>query len=577
MVTGVVPGVDAAPAPGLEGVSPGLTYYVGSTAAGSPLAGAPTEAGTYTVVADFPGSTDYTAATAEATFAIAQAAPSVAWSPPGSIVYGTALGPAQLDATASVPGDFAYDPAAGAVLNAGVDTLAVTFTPTDATDYTTAEASATITVTPATPAITWNPPASITYGTPLGQSQLDATANVPGTFNYDPVAGTVLGAGTHTLSVTFTPNDTTDDSKAAASTSLAVSRAAPLVGATDAGGVYNGSPFAAVATVSGIGGAPGTSLEGVSPTLTYSAGTTATGEPIIGPPSAVGTYTAVASFPGSADYASAASPPVTFEITAPPVTVMLESSAGSTVFGQPFTLTVTVFLGSPGAGVATGTISFLDGTETLASVPVDGSGRAILTLSSLGLGDHTIAAVYDGGASATGVRSVDVSESVGPAGTQVVLVPHAVRKGKKIVSLSLTAEVEPLAPSGGVPTGTVSFRVKKKSLATTSLSGGQAMLPVKPGSVLNKSLSIIYSGGDGFEPSSLATPKLTSRSLATVPHPLLVNGRSHPAIARPLATDPLVPAGATRRRAGRLLPGIHMGPDRPHAPPTGGSWPGNVN
>ena len=43
------------------------------------------------------------------------------------------------------------------------------------------------------------------YGTGLDATQLNATASVPGTFDYSPDVGTVLGAGSHTLGVTFTP------------------------------------------------------------------------------------------------------------------------------------------------------------------------------------------------------------------------------------------------------------------------------------------------------------------------------------------------------------------------------------
>lgn len=53
-----------------------------------------------------------------------------------------------------------------------------------------------------------------TYGTiftttPLSSAQLNATAVTPGTFVYTPAQGTFLSAGTQTLSVTFTPLDTT--------------------------------------------------------------------------------------------------------------------------------------------------------------------------------------------------------------------------------------------------------------------------------------------------------------------------------------------------------------------------------
>ncbi len=87
---------------------------------------------------------------------------------------------------------------------------------------------------------------------------------------------------------------------------------AAAVTVTDASGTYNGSPFPATATVTGSSGIPSSSLEGVTPTLTYYAGSTAAGTPLAGAPSAVGTYTVVANFPGSTDYDSADSSPVTF-------------------------------------------------------------------------------------------------------------------------------------------------------------------------------------------------------------------------------------------------------------------------
>jgi N-acetylneuraminic acid mutarotase len=73
----------------------------------------------------------------------------------------------------------------------------------------------------ATPIITWNP-ADIACNTPLGVSQLNARANVPGTFVYTPAAGTILQAGSQTLTVNFTPNDTSNWNSTSRTVSISV-------------------------------------------------------------------------------------------------------------------------------------------------------------------------------------------------------------------------------------------------------------------------------------------------------------------------------------------------------------------
>ncbi len=144
------------------------------------------------------------------------------WANPADIVYGTTLGAAQLDATASVPGTFTYSPPAGTLLHAGKNqSLSVTFTPTGTTDYTTATVS--INVSQATPTIAWANPANIVSGTILGPVQLDATASVPGILTYSPPDGKILAMGNNqTLSVSFTPTDTTDYTDATASVNINV-------------------------------------------------------------------------------------------------------------------------------------------------------------------------------------------------------------------------------------------------------------------------------------------------------------------------------------------------------------------
>ncbi len=58
------------------------------------------------------------------------------------------------------------------------------------------------------PIITWPNPADIVFGTLLGNEQLNASANAPGSFVYTPVAGTMLNEGANQdLKVDFTPAD----------------------------------------------------------------------------------------------------------------------------------------------------------------------------------------------------------------------------------------------------------------------------------------------------------------------------------------------------------------------------------
>jgi hypothetical protein len=85
---------------------------------------------------------------------IFQQPPVIVWPMPAPIVYGTALSGKQLDATSPLPGSFSYSPAAGTVPAVGQQTLKVTFTPTDTTDYTTSIATVTLTVVPGTPVVT---------------------------------------------------------------------------------------------------------------------------------------------------------------------------------------------------------------------------------------------------------------------------------------------------------------------------------------------------------------------------------------------------------------------------------------
>ncbi len=195
---------------------------------------------------------NYTNATANVSITVGKATPTIGWSTPANITYGTALSATQLNATAThggpgVPGTFVYTPAAGTVLPAGAgQNLSVTFTPTDPSNYTTATGNVSITVVKATPVVTWNAPANITYGTALSATQLNATATVPGAFVYTPAAGTILSAGAgQSLSVNFTPTDTANYNSASGGTTITVVKATPVVTWSNPAGITYGTALSA--------------------------------------------------------------------------------------------------------------------------------------------------------------------------------------------------------------------------------------------------------------------------------------------------------------------------------------------
>lgn len=136
--------------------------------------------------------------------------PVISWTNPSDISFGTLLSTTQLNATADVAGTFVYTPAIGTKLNAGTNQdLKVDFTPTDAATYNPVSKTVKINVNAKKdPVISWTNPSDISFGTLLSATQLNATADVAGTFVYTPAIGAKLNVGTNQdLKVDFTPTD----------------------------------------------------------------------------------------------------------------------------------------------------------------------------------------------------------------------------------------------------------------------------------------------------------------------------------------------------------------------------------
>jgi len=158
----------------------------------------PAEAsGLVNVVLTTPGGT----VTSTGAFTYQQTLPSIIWSNPSAITYGTALSSTQLDATASVPGTFVYTPSYGTVLGVGANqSLSVTFSPTDTVDYSSATDSVSLAVNTASLTITANSQ-QMTAGSPVPT----LTARYAGFVNGDTVASLTTPAVLSTTATSSSP------------------------------------------------------------------------------------------------------------------------------------------------------------------------------------------------------------------------------------------------------------------------------------------------------------------------------------------------------------------------------------
>jgi Flp pilus assembly CpaE family ATPase len=197
----------------------------------SPATGEVLAAGNHTLSVVFipEDSANYDEAQATTSLDVIKLTPVVTWTNPEPITYGTPLDVTQLCATVPVPGTFDYSHELGEMVNAGKHVLSVRFIPSDSANYSTVQAAVSLEVLKATPTIEWQIPDSMQCGSPLDSAQLCATASIPGTFNYSPMPGELLAAGTHMLSVTFSPTDSVNFGTTHATVPLTINRGSVTV------------------------------------------------------------------------------------------------------------------------------------------------------------------------------------------------------------------------------------------------------------------------------------------------------------------------------------------------------------
>jgi Bacterial Ig-like domain (group 3)/FG-GAP-like repeat len=232
----------------------------------------------------------------------------------------------------------------------------------------------------------------------------------------------------------------------------------------------------------------------------------------------VGSNQLSAAYTGDANYLKHT---VTFmqQVNKAGTTTGLTTTAGQSAPNQSVTLTATVT--SNTTGVPTGTVTFMDGTVTLSTVAVNGSGVASLSIA-LPLGANSVTAVYNGDANFNTSTSGSVSDLVQKAATTVNLsAPNAANLNQ---SVTFTATVA--AGALGTPTGTVTFMdggtTQIGSVSSLS-SAGVATLSTSTLTAGTHNITAVYSGDNNYnsttssaEPVVVTAPGFSLSSTGTL-------------------------------------------------------------
>jgi MYXO-CTERM domain-containing protein len=192
-------------------------------------------------------------------------------------------------------------------------------------------------------------------------------------------------------------------------------------------------------------------------------------------------------------------------VTSSAIGLSWSPSGGSSAFGQSVTFTVHS-VGNMGGPVPTGTITIKDGSTVLTPTPltIDGSGNVTFTTSTLGVGGHSLSAVYSGDATYPARTSYNL-QTVNKANSATATVTSSANPQVFGGPLTLSTTVTAVAPGAGTPTGTVTFLDGATSIGTATLTGGAASLTLAtPLAVGSHSITASYGGSGNFNTSTSA-------------------------------------------------------------------------
>ncbi len=181
-------------------------------------------------------------------------------------------------------------------------------------------------------------------------------------------------------------------------------------------------------------------------------------------------------------------------------------SVPNTAVSTNATITANVAPGPGNTGSPTGTVTFLDGSTRLGSVPLV-SGSASLDAIFADAGIHAITAQYSGDRIFLPRSERIPLQVTGIATTSTLIAPADATPGSTII---LTANIN---SDGGIPTGQVAFLDGTTNLGTSPLNGsGVAVLRISILAPGTHSLTAAYSGDEKFDVSTSSVVTLNIAS-----------------------------------------------------------------
>jgi hypothetical protein len=186
----------------------------------------------------------------------------------------------------------------------------------------------------------------------------------------------------------------------------------------------------------------------------------------------------------------------------------LSPSATNATYGTSITLTATVAptdsSALESAGVATGTVTFYDGTTTLGTATLS-SGMASLAVSGLAIGSHAVYVSYGGDGNYTESTSADTTVSISATLTATTTTLSASASSITYgTAVTLTAST-----SVTVATGTVNFYSGSTLLGAGTLVSGVASIKTIALPVGTDVVTAAYVGDSSYAASTSGAVSVT--------------------------------------------------------------------